>query len=77
LLMQQKDYAGAIREFSAVVAMAPLDKAGAEYDLATAYMGAGERDKAQDSVLASLEAAPDYRPALKLLLELQDAQKGR
>ncbi|MGH9572594.1 MAG: tetratricopeptide repeat protein [Candidatus Acidiferrales bacterium] len=77
LLMQQKDYFGAIREFSAVVAMTPLDKAGAEYDLATAYMGAGERDKAQDSVLASLEAAPDYRPALKMLLELQDAQKGR
>ena len=77
LLMQQNDYEGAIREFSAVVAMNPLDKAGAEYDLASAYMAAGERDKAQDSVLASLEAAPDYRPALKLLLELQDAQKGK
>ena len=77
LLMQQNDYAGAIREFSAVVAMNPLDKAGAEYDLASAYMAAGERDKAQNSVLASLEAAPDYRPALKLLLELQDAQKGK
>ena len=77
LLMQQNDYKGAIREFSAAVAMNPLDKAGSEYDLATAYMAAGERDKAQDSVLASLEAAPDYRPALKLLLELQDAQKGR
>jgi cellulose synthase operon protein C len=77
LLMQQNDYPGAIREFGAVVAMGPLDKAGAEYHLASAYMAAGERDKAQDSVLSSLEAAPDYKPALKLLLELQDAQKGK
>lgn len=81
LLMQQKHYDGAIREFRAVVAMTPMDKAGSEYDLATAYMAAGQRDKAQNAVLASLEAAPDYRPALKLLLELQDAskdvQKGR
>ena len=81
LLMQQNHYDGAIREFNAVVAMNPLDKAGAQYDLASAYMAAGQRDKAQDAVLGSLEAAPDYRPALKLLLELQgdqkDSQKGR
>ena len=77
LLMEEKDSAGATREFSTVVAMNPLDKAGAEYNLATAYMAAGQRDKAQDSVLASLEAAPDYRPALKLLLELQDGEKGK
>lgn len=77
LLMQQNHYDGAIREFKTVVAMNPMDKAGTEYDLATAYMAAGQRDKAQDAVLASLEAAPDYRPALKLLLELQGDQKGR
>ena len=77
LYMAQANYPGAIREFSAVVAMNPLDKASSEYNLATAYMAAGNRDKAQDSVLASLEAAPDYRPALKLLLQLQDTQKGK
>jgi tetratricopeptide (TPR) repeat protein len=77
LWMAQQNYQGAIREFGTVVAMKPLDKAGAEYQLATAYVAAGQRDKAQDAVLASLEAAPDYRPALKLLLELQDAQKGK
>jgi tetratricopeptide (TPR) repeat protein len=77
LWITQGNYVGAIREFGAVVAMNPLDKAGAEYNLASAYMGNGQRDKAQDSVLASLEAAPDYRPALKLLLQLQDTQKGR
>ncbi|SEB71346.1 peptidase MA family metallohydrolase [Terriglobus roseus] len=71
LLMAQKQFGGAIREYSAVVATNPLDKAGAEYNLAAAYMAAGQRDKAQETVLIALEAAPDYRPAQKLLLELQ------
>jgi tetratricopeptide (TPR) repeat protein len=77
LWMAQNNYQGAIREFGAVVAMNPLDKASAEYNLATAYVAAGDTAKAQDTVLASLEAAPDYRPALKLLLQLQDTQKGK
>ena len=77
LWMAQNNYQGAIREFSAVVTMGPMDKASAEYNLATAYMDNGQRDKARDSVLSSLEAAPDYRPALKLLLELQDGEKGK
>ena len=71
LLMADKQYSGAIREYSAVIATNPLDKAGAEYNLAAAYMAAGQRDKAQETVLIALEAAPDYRPAQKLLLELQ------
>ncbi len=71
LLLAQKNYTGAIREYGAVVAMNPLDKAGAEFNLAEGYMAAGERDKAQEAVLLSLEAAPDYKPAQKLLLQLQ------
>jgi tetratricopeptide (TPR) repeat protein len=73
LLLAQKQYPGAIREYTAVIASAPLDKAGAEYDLAQAYFVAGQRDKAEESVLVALEAAPDYRPAQKLLLQLQQA----
>ncbi|MGB6449273.1 MAG: tetratricopeptide repeat protein, partial [Steroidobacteraceae bacterium] len=65
-----KNYAGAIREYRAVLALNPLDKASAEFDLAQAYFAAGEHDEAQDAVLASLEAAPNYRPAQKLLLKL-------
>jgi tetratricopeptide (TPR) repeat protein len=71
LLYAQKDYDGAIREFNALAASNPVDKAGAEFELAQAYYAAGQRDKAQDSVLAALEIAPDYRPAQKLLLEIQ------
>jgi len=71
--LAQANYAGAIREYGAVVASHPLDKASAQFHLAQAYFAAGQRDKAQESVLAALEAAPDYRPAQKLLLQLQDS----
>lgn len=71
LLLAQKQYDGAIREYNALVASNPVDKAGAEFDLAQAYYVAGQKNKAQESVLAALETAPDYRPAQKLLLELQ------
>ena len=71
--LAQANYAGAIREYGAVVASHPLDKASAQFHLAQAYFAAGQRDKAKESVLAALEAAPDYRPAQKLLLQLQDS----
>lgn len=72
LLYAQKQYGGAIREYNALVASNPVDKAGAEFSLAQAYLAAGQKDKAQESVLAALETAPGYRPAQKLLLELQE-----
>jgi TolA-binding protein len=70
LWFAQTNYAGAIREYNALVALNPLDKAGANFKLAQAYYAAGQKDKAEDSVLAALEAAPGYRPAQKLLLEI-------
>jgi cellulose synthase operon protein C len=73
LLYAQRNYDGAIREFSALVASNPIDKAGAQFSLAEAYYSANKRDKAEESVLAALETAPGYRPAQKLLLELQQA----
>ena len=73
LLLAQKQYDGAIREYNAVVASNPVDKAGAEFDLAQAYFAAGQKTRPQDSVLAALEVAPGYRPAQKLLLELQQS----
>lgn len=71
LYLAQKNYTGAIREYGAVVAFHPLDVAAAQYDLAQAYFEAGQRDKAEDAVLAALEVAPNYRPAQKLLLQLK------
>lgn len=74
LLYAQKQYDGAIREYKVAVASNPVDRAGAEFNLAQAYFAAGQKDKAQDSVLAALEVAPGYRPAQKLLLELEQTQ---
>jgi tetratricopeptide (TPR) repeat protein len=71
LLYAQKRYERAVREYAACVASNPVDKAGAEFNLAQAYFAAGQKDKAEETVLAALEIAPGYRPAQKLLLELQ------
>jgi tetratricopeptide (TPR) repeat protein len=61
---------GAIREYSALLAMKPLDQAASHFSLARAYHQANRLEEAKEHVLLSLEAAPGYRPAQKLLLEL-------
>jgi tetratricopeptide (TPR) repeat protein len=75
LWFAQANYPGAIREYTAVVALNPLDKAGANFKLAQAYYASGQKDKAEESVLAALEAAPGYRPAQKLLLEIEHPEQ--
>ena len=77
LWFDQKNYAGALREFTAVVALHPLDQADAQYNLARAYLAEGERDKAEEHILASLEAAPSFRPAQQMLLQIEDSEKGK
>ncbi|HSB13795.1 MAG TPA: tetratricopeptide repeat protein [Bryobacteraceae bacterium] len=64
------DTQGAIREYQALVAMRPIDRATSHFSLARAYRVANRVDEAREQVLLSLEAAPGYRPAQKLLLEL-------
>jgi cellulose synthase operon protein C len=71
LLLAQGEDAGAVREYSAVLAMKPLDAASAQYDVAKAYFAAGDKSKAEESVLAALEVAPGFKPAQKLLLEIE------
>jgi tetratricopeptide (TPR) repeat protein len=62
--------AGAIREYQAVLAKAPTDPAMSHFNLAKAYLTAHRSDAAKDELLLSLEAAPGFRPAQKMLLEL-------
>ncbi len=62
--------AGAIREYQAVIAEKPIDAAGAHYQLARAYQSAKLIADAKDEVISALEAAPGFKPAQKLLLEL-------
>jgi cellulose synthase operon protein C len=61
---------GAVREFGAVLAGGTIDQAGAHYNLANAYHAAKENEHALEQVYLALEAAPGYKPAQKLLLEL-------
>jgi cellulose synthase operon protein C len=70
LLMDDRQFASARREFAAVLALHPLDKAQANFDLARACHAAGDAQCAMNAVLAALEVAPDFRPAQKLLLEM-------
>ena len=63
--------AGAVREYSAVLAMKPLDTASAHYDLAKAYLAEGDKASAEEQVLGALEAAPGFKPAQKMLLDIE------
>ncbi len=74
LWLEQGNNAGAVREYTAVLALKPLDRATAEFNVARAYMAEGDRAKAEENVLGALEAAPSYRPAQKLLLELESGK---
>jgi tetratricopeptide (TPR) repeat protein len=71
LWLKQEKYPAAVREYTAVVALKPLDTAGALYDLAQAYFAAHQLEKAEQTVLSALEAAPSYRPAQQLLLKIE------
>ncbi len=62
--------AGAIREYQAVLAKTPTDPAASHFNLAKAYRSAQKPEAAKDELILSLEAAPGFRPAQKMLLEL-------
>jgi tetratricopeptide (TPR) repeat protein len=77
LWLTQGNTGGAIREFGAVVALHPADQAGALFHLAQAYFAAHQPQAAEQNVLAALEAAPGYRPAQQLLLQIEDEPPPR
>ena len=60
----------ASREFRAVIALGPVDKAAAYTDLGESYFKAGKRPEAKKQILAALEIAPGYERAQGLLLKL-------
>ena len=65
--------AGAVRERRAVVALAPVDRAEALYQLALAHHEAGNASAARSEVLRALEEAPNFERAQALLLTLRGA----
>jgi predicted Zn-dependent protease len=76
LLLDTGNATGAIREFRAVAVHNPIDPAEAYYQLARAYNATHRTEEAKDALLSALEAAPGYRPAQKLLLELNAAESS-
>lgn len=68
---------GAAEEWRAVLESHTVDRASAWYELALAYRNLERVEDARDAVLASLEEAPGYRPAQKLLLELNGPGQER
>lgn len=68
--------AKAIREFQVQLALKPIDMAGSHFNLAKALNAHGDKEKAKEEAFNALEAAPDFRPAQKLLLELSNEGPG-
>ena len=60
-----------VRERRAIVALDPVDRAEARYQLARALADAGDRASARREVILALEEAPSFERAQVLLLELQ------
>lgn len=70
LLLDLKQYSGAAREYETMLALKTPDRATAYYFLAQSYLGQGRKADARKAVLASLDIAPTYEPAGKLLVEI-------
>jgi cellulose synthase operon protein C len=69
---QTGDLQGVIRARRAVVALGPVDRAEALYQLALAHFEAGELPAARREVLRALENAPSFARAQELLLRISD-----
>jgi tetratricopeptide (TPR) repeat protein len=64
------DAEGEVRERRVVLALRPVDRAGAFYELAEAQLRANDREGARASVLSALEVAPRFPEAQDLLLRI-------
>ena len=73
LLVAQKDYRGAARERAAVVALDPVDRSEALYQLALVQFQGSDLTGARRNVLAALELAPGFERAQSLLLQIRRA----
>jgi len=70
LFLREGKAEAAVREYRAVLALTPADTAQAHYNLARALFAAHNDIEARNEVINALEAAPEFKPAQQLLLEL-------
>ncbi len=68
LALERKDFASALVEVLAALALGPPNLAEAHADVAEAYLGLGRKDDARKAALKALEQAPTYPRAQDLLL---------
>jgi tetratricopeptide (TPR) repeat protein len=70
LYLQTRETEKAVREYTVFLSLSPVDGAAAHYRLAQALFESGDMQGARNHVLLSLEIAPAYPEAQKLLLKL-------
>jgi tetratricopeptide (TPR) repeat protein len=68
--LARKDYAEALSELEAVLALGPLNRAEAHADLAETYLGLNRKAEAKVQALKALEQAPTFARAQDLLLAI-------
>ena len=59
----------------AALAQKPLDAATSHFNLARALHQAKRTEQAKDQLLQSLEAAPGFKPAQKMLLDISREER--
>ena len=67
--LAKKDYAAALTELQAVMALGPINRAEAHADLAETYLGLDRKTEAKAEALKALEQAPTFARAQDLLLK--------
>ncbi|MEO8657081.1 MAG: tetratricopeptide repeat protein [Bryobacteraceae bacterium] len=70
LWMELGNVNDALIEYEVALASKPMDPAGAHFRFAQALKKANRGEQAQEQLMLALEIAPGYRPAQKMLLEL-------
>ena len=74
MAIASNDPAAASQEFKIVLALKPVDLAGAHTDYADALLRSGKPAEARKETLAALEIAPSYERAQDLLLRLTESR---
>lgn len=69
-LLEQDRPREALTEFEVLLALEPHDQAAALFQVARAWQALGDAAQTRQHLLRSLDIAPHFRPAQKLLLEL-------
>ena len=70
IYFESDQFGEAVREFEVFLSLASVDLATAHFKLARALFGLGNSESSRTHVLLSLEMAPGYQEAQRLLLQL-------